>query len=705
MENVMAALMQVLRIHDLSLIEQGNNIIIHRNPRVNGISQVQAEGIEPQKMPKDAEIVTRVFRLNTLDTEKAAKLVKPLLSEVSIVEGIPETSTIVVTDIAVNVQKTGQLLKGLDSPASGLVIGQYQVTSAILDSLIPLAQQIMGPIAEGKPLVFTPHVTSNSIFIVSTPFLVERSIAVLRNLDVNNGSTRIFTNDALRFESQSAQGIGQGGPGGVFAPPGQIPLGQPIGPGGLGTAGGPGGPAGVGGPGGFGTGSLTEQQLLDLQRGGLTPGSIGQNAAWTNQLPVGHIQRTQFYIQKLRYRKGEQIVLALGRIAESLGRTGTSNADIVAAISSLQWIESSNSLVYTGTSEALLKVKELVDEIDTPLRQVFLEMLIMEMTLADSLTYGVNWGTRFFNGYTSGSQNFISNSNPLAGAMDTADNISGVINQGGQTVLNGITPFPNSSLLTKSFQDGYSLGIIGRTLTHNGIEFASLSALVKALHRKEKEDIVMNPKILTEDNSPATLFVGVNTRFQTQSISNDQGTIVTNNFEFRDVGTTLSITPLISSNDIITLDIKQEVSRVLPTTNTGGGGLANLPAGPSTSKNTTTTRVHVPNKFFIIISGMMHDDNTRVRSQVPCLGGAPGIGAFFSEKIDTFNKNNLIIFIRPEIIDTEEEIQHLTRHNQNIWNQKRKTTKMWQLETDEALDWMNIKSPDNFFQDREQYNP
>ena len=64
-----------------------------------------------------------------------------------------------------------------------------------------------------------------------------------------------------------------------------------------------------------------------------------------------------------------------------------------------------------------------------------------------------------------------------------------------------------------------------------------------------------------------------------------------------------------------------------------------------------------------------------------------------------------MIFIRPEIIDTEEQIEHLSRHQQNVYRQKNKTKKMWQLETDEAMDWMNLQAPDNTFSDREEYNP
>ncbi|MCB1114110.1 MAG: type II secretion system secretin GspD [Chlamydiia bacterium] len=713
LENVMSALLQILRIRGFSLMEQGNNIIIHTNPTVNAISKVVSDGQVPLNV-RESEIVTQVFRLNTLDPERATTLIKPLVSESAIVDYSLGSNSVVVTDLAPNVSKIGQLLKSLDSPASGLILGQYQVTNALIDSIIPLAERIMEPIAEGKPIVFVPHATSNSVFIVSTPFLVERAIAVMRNLDANTGATRIFSDSNLRFSAAGGTGAAVGGVyGSQTTPDGSLPgsaagqgagagtgagAGAGFGAGGAQGAGGAGTAAGAGGlPGqeGLSPGALsTESRLQELQRQqGLQAGGItAPGSSWTSQLPLGHIQRTQFYIQKLRYRRGDQLVDALQRIAESLLRSGQTNAELVTTIESIQWIEASNSLVYTGTQDALLKVRELVREIDTPLRQVFIEMLILETTLVDSLTYGVNWGARFGGGDVSGSENFQTRGNPLNALMNTAGFNAG-----------GILQSPDASVATN--RNGYTLGIIGQTITKGGTEYASIGALVRAVHDKTKSNIIMNPKILTEDNVPAEIFVGVNIRFQTEAISNDQGNIVTNNFEFRDVGTTLKVTPLISDNDIVTLEIKQEVSRVLPNTNTSAGGISDQPSGPETSKNTTTTRIHVPNKYFVVLSGMLEDQRDRTRSQVPCLGGAPFIGAAFSDKEQQHLKRNLMIFIRPEIIDTEEDIEYVTRHQQNIYRQKAKTTKMWQLETDEAMDWMNIQRVDNCFDDREEFNP
>lgn len=655
--NIMTALMQILRVHGLLLIEQGNNILIHSNKGVNQVSQVVADGIPQTIEAKDSEIITRVFRLNTLDAENAAIIIQPLISEGALVEVLKTTGHIVVTDLATNVNKIGQLLKSLDAPNSGLTMGQYVVVNALLDSLINLGQQVMAPIAEDKPLVFVAHPPSNSIFVVSTPFIVDRSLAILRTLDINVGQTRIFTPESLRFTgtSQEAQ---------------QGSAGQP---------GAPGSQAGIEGgiPGGT-AGSLPGSETR--------PGRLESASPWTTNLPSGHIERTKFYIHKLGFRRGDEIVNALTSIGTSLQEAGAGNLDLIASIQSIQWLEGSNALVFTGTTESIAKVKELIDEIDTPLRQVFIEMLIFEIDLDDSLNYGVNWGSRFRTDTAAGAQGFLSGANTLNSGLDSA--------------LPGGS-FDPSGLARAS---GFHLGIIGRNISVGGFEFNSIGALITALHDKSKTEILMNPKILIEDNSTAEIFVGINTPYQTQSIANDLGNVITSNVEYRDVGTRLKVTPIISDNDIITLDILEEVSSIASQQNTSST-LTNQPTGPTTNQSRSVTRVHVPNKYFLVMSGMIQDQQTRRRNQVPCLGGAPLIGALFSDLDLRDQKRNLMIFIRPQIIDTVQDIDDITRHQQDVHRTKSRTKKMWKYEVEEALNLLNVKDPEVSLHDTEVYNP
>jgi len=224
-----------------------------------------------------------------------------------------------------------------------------------------------------------------------------------------------------------------------------------------------------------------------------------------------------------------------------------------------------------------------------------------------------------------------------------------------------------------------------------GIEFSSIGALVQAVRSQANSDIILNPKIITEDSVPAEIFVGENVAFRTQSIANDQGNTITSNFEYRDIGTRMRVTPIIGENNLITLEISQETSRIIPSPL---NATDNSP-GPNTTKSTTTTRVHLPDGYFLVISGMINNQKDRTTQSVPCLGGIPLLGAAFKDVTIGDSKRNQMIFLRPQIIDTVAKLQDLTKHQQDVWIYKRQQKKDWVYETEEALSWMNIRRNPN----------
>jgi type III secretion protein C len=318
-----------------------------------------------------------------------------------------------------------------------------------------------------------------------------------------------------------------------------------------------------------------------------------------------------------------------------------------------------------------------------PMRQVFVEMLLLDTSIDDSLNYGVAVGTRFGGGNVAGAQTFFSGSTPLLGALTT----TGFTNLG-EAIGNQQVQVPDPTNLSTS--SGFNLGVIGQKITHCGTEFGSLGALISALHDRTRDKVIMNPKILIENNTPAEIFVGINTPYRTQSISNDRGSVLTSNFEYRDVGTTLKITPYLGHSDIVTLDLEEEDSSIIAGLITNASSASTSP-GPTTKINRTKTRVNIPNKYFLVISGMLQHEESRERNQIPCLGGIPLLGGAFSNKTNTDSKRNLMIFIRPIIIDTEEEIRHITKHQQDVYDYKNCLENYDEYEIEEALDLFNVK--------------
>jgi len=391
--------------------------------------------------------------------------------------------------------------------------------------------------------------------------------------------------------------------------------------------------------------------------------------------PEEEPERKIFEIYKLLFRKGNQILDVLGKIAEPLAETGEDNNMLSLTIQSAQWIEVSNSILITGTPLAIDRVKELIKELDIPLRQVFIEMCIIETTVTDSLSFGVEWAEQ--HGYCDSPDD---NRTRSFGFLPTSF-LSGLLHPNPDD-YSCLDPDPAGMV---GFKGGH-LGIIGRLLYKGGEKFTTIGAMIQAIHTDTDSKIVLNPKILTEDNAPATLFVGYETRYQTQSIVTQSNDLVTQSFEYRQVGTTMKVTPQIGNNDIITLDIEQEVNRAIPQTSNGSIDFGNT---PTSQINRTTTRVHIPNECFLIVSGLINDDQTYAKSKVPCLGAIPLVGALFSYTRDTDTKRNLMIFIHPKIIDTEDEIEALYQKERGILD-RRSCRSMEKVETQAIMEMMNF---------------
>lgn len=672
--NIMTALLQELRIHGLTMMEQGNNVIIYPADGVNAISKVVDENGLSSDVD-ESEIITQVFRLNTTDAPSAAVVIKPLTSDVSIIDVLENTNHLIVTDIASNVRKISQLIKNIDSPKSGLVIGQYVVKNDYVDSITDNAKGIMAPLAGDQSLTMVPHFASNSVFIIGSPYLVDRSIQIMRYLDQNQGATRLLDQTGRWILDDNGQWIFRTDLGGNAPPEGGWVIDEDgnwiFKPGQDGSP--------DGEPEGFWELDENGNWIYRLKSGSsIAARKLDRpDSERTEGLPVGHIEKAQFTIYKLKYRKGDQVSEALRNIGESLQDNEALNQDFINSINTVQWIESSNSLIFTGTPMALVKVIEFIEEIDVPLRQVFIEMLILDMTLTDSLNYGVNWGTQLGGGNVALGESFVSGVSQINNFLNSAD------------VTASASATPTVAGLAQT--PGYRLGVIGQHLTRCGVQFDTITALVKATHQDEDTRIIMNPKVFTEENYAAELFVGLEVQYPTQSIANDFGNVITQNFESKDIGTRLKVTPIIGNNNVITLDVFQEISNVAGAA-VQAATLSSTNAGRTTTKSTTNTRVHVPNGFFVVISGEIRNEDRRQRDNVPCLGGVPFIGGLFAEKNVVKTKRNLVIFMRPQIVDTEEQMDKLTKRQQDVWRDGSYQKDAWEYEVDEALDLLNLKT-------------
>ena len=379
---------------------------------------------------------------------------------------------------------------------------------------------------------------------------------------------------------------------------------------------------------------------------------------------IESIQNTSFLIYKLQYHQGNEILTALKQIATDLTPgTAVGNQTLLNAINSLQWIRVTNSLLASGEGDTLSKLRDLIQNIDVPLRQVFIEVLVIETELTNTQNFGLQWGGKmqYLNKFAAATGNFPLNGNVL-------NNSSGATTT--STLQNGIAA-ASPSPANIPFVNGFDLGVIGDIIMHKGRSFINLGSLVNALQTDTDSTIILNPKIITQDNQTSTIFVGTNIPF-IGSVVSTSTTIVSSssNIEYRDIGFNLTVTPTIGNNDVVTLDISNDISEQTnqqPIIQQGvNGGNTNI-TGITTSHTSMSTKVHVPDKHFVVLSGMIRDSKARFKSGIPCLGGLPVIGAAFSENDRLTAKRNVIIFMRPHIINTYDDYKAVTDHQENIY--------------------------------------
>ena len=210
------------------------------------------------------------------------------------------------------------------------------------------------------------------------------------------------------------------------------------------------------------------------------------------------------------------------------------------------------------------------------------------------------------------------------------------------------------------------MGVIGDIIFHRGKSFLSLGSLVSALQADGNTSIVLNQKIITQDNKNSTIFVGDNIPFTGSIVqTTGSGQQTTANVEYRDIGVNLSITPRLGEDDIITLDLNEEITEAI---STGGHSVSSSQvSGIQTTKTNMMTHVHVPDRHFLVLSGMIRNAKSHHKAGLPCLGGIPGLGALFSKTRDHDEKRNIIIFVRPHIIRSFEDYKKITEKQEDLY--------------------------------------
>jgi general secretion pathway protein D len=203
-------------------------------------------------------------------------------------------------------------------------------------------------------------------------------------------------------------------------------------------------------------------------------------------------------------------------------------------------------------------------------------------------------------------------------------------------------------------EQGFSLGIFSEAVTVAGITFPNLGAVVRAFKKDKDVHILSTPQILTTDNEEATITVGKNVPYQTRAETSDAGSDFSY-FEYRDVGITLKITPQISKDRMVRLNISLESTKLDELASI----VSNANDRPTTLKRTIENTVIVKDKSTVVIGGLIDDSFSKTEYKVPCLGDIPLLNFLFKSTSRAGDKTNLFVFIAPHVIENPAEAEEI----------------------------------------------
>lgn len=271
---------------------------------------------------------------------------------------------------------------------------------------------------------------------------------------------------------------------------------------------------------------------------------------------------------------------------------------------------SSNSVLILTAERNHERLRRILEDIDQPVKQVLVRVLIAEVTIEKGLDVGIE----------------------LQGA--------------------------NPSTSTGSSRVFSNFDIFDSTLGMNGylLENTDFRAAIRALASDTRFDVLSRPYILTTDNQEATVNVSQNVPVINGSRT-DTNNNITTTFDRQDVGIILTVTPQINSDGRVVLDVQQEMSAL----SDSSIPVADDVQAPIINKRTMTTRVVVEHGQTAVVGGLVKDSLTETVRKIPLLGDIPVLGWLFKRTERTKSQTELLVFLTPQVVGTPAEMADLSR--------------------------------------------
>ncbi|MCD6174901.1 MAG: hypothetical protein J7K65_03925 [Planctomycetes bacterium] len=299
-----------------------------------------------------------------------------------------------------------------------------------------------------------------------------------------------------------------------------------------------------------------------------------------------------------------------------------------------------SNIIVTDTESKVKAINSFIEEIDRVTPQILVEAQIYDVTSTDNLDLGVKWqaGTPTDFGQPGTNQtwgnDFGTVGNIIGGVTDTAI---------GSAFNSGIKKADTSGLLR--------LGVLNDSIHVDTALFAAQDDV--------RAKLLANPRVLVLDNEQAEIKIVEEIPYQELTESSDGGSIGTT--EFRDVGVELRVTPHLTREGLIHLQLNPKFSTITGSVNIVSGG-DNIPQPVVATRETVTTAL-IKNGQTVVIGGLKKQDKIQETSKIPLLGDLPLLGALFRFEGESTVNSELVVFITPHVIEqptlSDEEQRYL----------------------------------------------
>ena len=334
------------------------------------------------------------------------------------------------------------------------------------------------------------------------------------------------------------------------------------------------------------------------------------------------MEASNVHVIFLKHAEAAEVEKSLSVVLAKLSSNVTADSSEQLQITS---DKSTNSLIIVASPQDFETIGNMVQKLDVVREQVLVEFQIMEATNDVLQEIGVDWAT-----------------------LDQA--VSDSIRGFGYTNLGPRLEAVSGDL------EGLGVGVYKKV--GDGTE---IGAILKAMEKHSGVNVLSTPHLLASNNQEASIIIADNVPYVSQSrvTEYDPATpTAIRTYDFKDVGIELGVVPHISQGGFVRLEIKASFTKLIESAT----GLSN--ETPTTAQRKVNTVISVLSGTTVVIGGLMRDDKETVVKKVPLLGDLPFFGGMFRVNRERNLKTNLILFITPHVLDTQEDLDEITKLKQ-----------------------------------------